>query len=355
MSYSTIKKSIVNYKFNKKNKKISKSNKKGGKPLNQPNGLELVCSICMTSIVDLVHDENIIMTLSHTGVPICSDCIENTVRMQVANAYQNNYEWIGRAPNHIRLDADLVGYDTTYLCNIISVELCNLLKTAISTILPPAELLSYTGNEIPAGVPEIDNSKYCCPRCLWGPIENSGCNNLFTYHCELLLGEYIRDNSCTNCGFIAHLRTNFYKAIPGINSFNSCRIPDQIRTAVLLFDTHFPNWKNQVISYFRPRDFHRWDRAQAKLQPAYLNAKLERSLRDLTERINEDNANPIHRNFVAQKKNQHCRNAKQTLLSFINNPANTAGEYNWTIGGNIPGFITALQESIGNVEPAAQA
>ena len=348
MSYSNIQKSIVNYKFNKKNKKISKSNKKGGKPPNSA-GLELVCAICFNSAVDIAHDENIIMTLSHTGVTICSECIENTVRTQIADAYQNTVEWLERAPNHIRLDNDLVGYDSAYLCNLISVELCTLLKTAIRTIIPPNELLSYTGIEIPAGMHQGVNNNYCCPRCLWGPIGNDGCADLFTHHCEQTNIGPPRDNSCPNCGFISYNKRNYYQLIPGIDSFNSCRIPNQIRTAVNIFDTHFPNWINMVISYFRENRPDRLPAVQAKLTPAYLAQKLDRSLRDLAERIVEDNAHPLYRNFIADKKNRHCLNAKQSLRSFASNPYNFQGQYNWSIRGNIPGFITALQASIGNV------
>jgi hypothetical protein len=340
-------KSLKTNKFNKKNRKLSKSHKKGGKPPNR-DGLALVCTFCLESAVDIAQDENIIMTLSHTGVPVCSMCIENHVRTQVADAYHNTLEWLQRAPNHIRLDPvnDLVGYDSKYLCNIISNEACNLLKTAIRTIIPPTELLDYTGIEIPAGIVQGVNNNYCCPRCLWGPIANDGCADLYNHHGDPTPTGGLRDNSCYICGFISNYRRDFYPQIPGIESFNSCRIPDQIRTAVNIFDTNFPNWKNRVRSYFSNEKPYLLSMVDAQLTPAYLQAKLDRGLRDLAERIVEDNAHPIYRNFIADKKKKHCQNAKQSLLSFMSNPQNFSDAYNWSIGGNIPAFITALRASM---------
>ena len=315
-------KSLKTNKFNKKNRKLSKSHKKGGKPPLAP--IELECPLCFSYDPS---DETNILINTHTGVR-CSNCIDELVRVQCNDAMERPIRWLSREPNFIRDgEIDQIGYSNNFLFNILNKETSDILRHSIENIRKPTELLNYTAKPDLIRTPHGLEIVSICPRCLYGQISNLACQNLLTHHCEMEINRQTReeigisDNSCVRCGFITKFIYHYPSFVHGFDECNACMIPEEAEKLVELFDSHFPNWQSQTIAHLPPIDPQR-TLAIERLQPQYLANKLEGHLnRILRPEIAKEMALPMeHRAIVQSKRRVHCRNAKEALIEFVKLP-----------------------------------
>jgi len=302
----------------KKVKKISKTHKKGGKPI--IDGIQSHCSVCFDSFETIMEDKRTIMRCPSGNHFYCSQCFEIKANTDCDEAYADPGQWDGRAPQHIRCAIDPTcrhgndppGYSMKNLSNIVSLETYEYIKETISRVKASKDICDFTSNEEGAKI-------LVCPRCLTGPKEKYNCSMMLSHHG--IQSQHTQDNSCNVCGFISDKSDDWITWNSGRDNCNFCVRPEHILEAIRDFDRFFNGWVDQMKALIDTQISHRPEhRDWAKVQLDNIEIRLATNIdhfKTSYEAEKEEQDSPESLALLELVTSERCVRAKLSLIDLV--------------------------------------